>query len=865
MDPREWPFVGRDDLLTELDASAARSGVGGVVISGPAGIGKTRLADEFARRHAGERIARLTGSPATVDIPYSALAHLVLNDAANGEATPVSILAAIRATLGDGRRTLLLADDVGWIDEASWSIVGHLLALGEVFVVGTNRIGTALPITLDALARQHGFTWITADALGDDDVIAAAEGYLGVPLDPRAAGRLAGLCAGNPLYLRELLLQGVDSGGVRIWPSGTAWFEPDVGHASRLVELVGDRLRGLGDAERSLMQLVTVVDDLSVDDLDRIGALDTAVTLERHGLLRVDVVAGAQLLRPAHPLHAEVIRATTGPIEARGQFRRAIDLVRSRPVARADDELRIAMWQLDAGIDGVDPAALVAGAKAASAAFDVASTVRLARAVERVAPSTESQQLLMNALFLLGDWDGCLDVAARPLPAIVDPTTLVVHTSLQLYSILWGKCDPARAMAFLDTRRPVFAALGAPMIVDYFEGFVHAHDGEPVKAAAVLGDTPPVPVLQFLSAVQRAMGWVWQGHHARAVAEIDLARAFLDGGSAGTDMNSGWFALVQGLARCALGSFDEALETVTVAHAEVRDQRVALLRSFLSICAAEVLLSKGRLEDAASWYRHSIDTARPVGVRSPIRIARSGLATIAGLRNDVDAARQQLADLDAAGDDVRLMLADTVIGRAWATAALGERAEARRIARDGFGDLVARGEMWGALRVLVESSRLGDPRWAAERLDDLDPIEGPWAAALAAYVRAFAGRLAAPHRVVAATLEGLGADLLAAEAYAAAAEAERRDGNPKVASRDAAHSARLAAGCQGAATSLLDATDPVVLTRREREIAELAAIGWSNADIATKLVVSRRTVENQLQRVYTKLGVSTRDALRDHL
>lgn len=864
----DWPFVGREELLGELDGLFASPGVGGVIISGPAGIGKTRLAEEFVRRHDDQQIVRLTGSPASVDIPYAAIAHLVQANAVDtGDASPAQVLTAVRDVIGTGRRTMLLADDVGWIDEASWSIVGHLLALDEAFVVGTNRTGTTLPVTFDALVRRHEFAWISPDALADDDVVAAAERYLGVPLDPRAAGRLTQLCAGNPLYLRELLLQGIHAGDVTIWPSGTAWFEPQVARAARLVEVVDERLRALGDAERSLMQLVTVVDDVGFGDLERLDAVDTAVALERQGLVRVDRVGDDHLVRPAHPLHAEVVRATTGPIEARVQYRRAIELVRARPVARADDPLRIAVWQLDAGIADIDPAALIAGAKSASAAFDVTSTVRLARAVERVAPSTESQQLLMNALFLLGDWDGCLEVAARPLPDMVDPTALVVHTSLTLYSTLWGKCDIERSMAFLASCRPRFAAMGMPMVVDYFEGFVHAHDGDPIRAAASLGDTPGMPLLQFLSAVQRAMAWVWEGQHERAVREIDAGRAFLEGGSAGTDMNTGWFALVQGLSRCALGRFDEALAIVTKAHAEVRDQRVALLRSFLSMTAGDCLLAKGRLEDAAGWYRHAMETASQVAVRAPIRLARSGLATIAGLRNDTDAARQLLADLDAAGPDVRLMLAHTAIGRARATAALGSRAEARQIARDAVADLRSRGETWGALRVIVEASRLGDARWAAEQLDELelDRVDGLWAAGMVQYVRAFNGRLAAPYREAGEALAAIGADLLAAEAFAAAADAERRDGNPRVAARDAARSAELAAACQGATTSLLDAGDGASLTRREREIAELAAAGLSNADIAEKLFLSRRTVENQLQRAYTKLGVTTRSALADRL
>ena len=51
------------------------------------------------------------------------------------------------------------------------------------------------------------------------------------------------------------------------------------------------------------------------------------------------------------------------------------------------------------------------------------------------------------------------------------------------------------------------------------------------------------------------------------------------------------------------------------------------------------------------------------------------------------------------------------------------------------------------------------------------------------------------------------------------------------------------------------------LTRREREIAELAALGLSSRQIAERLVVSVRTVDNHLQRVYRKLGIARRAEL----
>lgn len=51
------------------------------------------------------------------------------------------------------------------------------------------------------------------------------------------------------------------------------------------------------------------------------------------------------------------------------------------------------------------------------------------------------------------------------------------------------------------------------------------------------------------------------------------------------------------------------------------------------------------------------------------------------------------------------------------------------------------------------------------------------------------------------------------------------------------------------------------LTRREREVAGLAAAGASSRDIAARLVLSVRTVDNHLQNVYSKLGLSGREDL----
>jgi DNA-binding CsgD family transcriptional regulator len=101
--------------------------------------------------------------------------------------------------------------------------------------------------------------------------------------------------------------------------------------------------------------------------------------------------------------------------------------------------------------------------------------------------------------------------------------------------------------------------------------------------------------------------------------------------------------------------------------------------------------------------------------------------------------------------------------------------------------------------------------------------------------------------------------LLAAEAAADAAEAFRRAGDQRAASAASHRSTTLAAFCEGADTpGLIRANTVIPLTAREREIATLAAEGLSSKDIADRLYLSVRTVNNHLQNAYSKFGVNSR-------
>ncbi|MCK8467835.1 LuxR C-terminal-related transcriptional regulator [Microbacterium sp. KSW4-16] len=93
---------------------------------------------------------------------------------------------------------------------------------------------------------------------------------------------------------------------------------------------------------------------------------------------------------------------------------------------------------------------------------------------------------------------------------------------------------------------------------------------------------------------------------------------------------------------------------------------------------------------------------------------------------------------------------------------------------------------------------------------------------------------------------------------------ERGDDATRRAADSAAHAIRAAHGDRAFDTARFGAA-AVTLTEREREVGRFAAMGLSNQEIATRLVLSVRTVESHMHRIMRKLDVSNRKALAQHV
>jgi DNA-binding NarL/FixJ family response regulator len=172
------------------------------------------------------------------------------------------------------------------------------------------------------------------------------------------------------------------------------------------------------------------------------------------------------------------------------------------------------------------------------------------------------------------------------------------------------------------------------------------------------------------------------------------------------------------------------------------------------------------------------------------------------------------------------------------------------------------------VRLLHLAVRLGLP--PARVLDVVreiaDATEPTYPALVLAHLEALAADDGSALEGVAERFAERGLNVEAAESAALAAVAHRRAGIPAAATRAASRSAALAETCEGTRTPAMSGTPtPAGLSRREGEVARLAAAGLSNSEIAARLGLSVRTVESHLYQVFAKLGLDHRDQIAAHL
>ena len=210
-------LLEREQCLADLAkwlGTATQHGGCVVLLSGEAGIGKTALLREFARRQQQARVlwgacdALFTPRPLAPLHDIALQTHGPLQAAIDSRASPAALFAAALGELG-AAKTLLILEDLHWADEATLDVLTFL--------------GRRIPSTRTLLVASY-----RDDELGERHPLRLALGglppaaTLRMPLAPlteaavaqlaREAGRSAkglhGITGGNPLFVTEVLAAG---------------------------------------------------------------------------------------------------------------------------------------------------------------------------------------------------------------------------------------------------------------------------------------------------------------------------------------------------------------------------------------------------------------------------------------------------------------------------------------------------------------------------------------------------------------------------------------------------------------------------------------------------------------------------------
>jgi DNA-binding SARP family transcriptional activator len=375
--PERWQtsFVGRHDSLGRLGAhwaSLARGGVGVTLVVGEPGIGKSRLAAQFAAEvHAGGAAVLAGRAEREFAQPFGPIVEALGAQTVELRGHPDGYAGRLRLH-GDlvtalehsaaGRPLLLVLDDLHWADSATLGFLRHL----------TGR-GAAVPVLVLATARPDGHAAL-ADGLEATMVelagltLGETEALLAGRADAETLRRRTG---GNPFLLEAL----ADGGATHELPAGAA-------------ELVAARVASLGSDVRDFLQAAAILgNEFEVELVAAVAGRSLDETLAA-----LDAAAGARLLAAAS-------------YGGRVAFRHALvaeSLVHATP---SGERARLNERALDAFASRESEAAILAAARHALEAAPLVPPERLAAVVEAAAEmltrtyaATEAAELVARAV-----------------------------------------------------------------------------------------------------------------------------------------------------------------------------------------------------------------------------------------------------------------------------------------------------------------------------------------------------------------------------------------------------------------------------------------------------------------------------------
>jgi ATP/maltotriose-dependent transcriptional regulator MalT len=525
------------------------------------------------------------------------------------------------------------------------------------------------------------------------------------------------------------------------------------------------------------------------------------------------------------------------------------------------------MWRLEAG-GTLDPEQLAKAAAHADAVFDHPLAERLARAAIEAGAGHAARLTLGRALWQQGratEADEVWSALQGDVGTDEERVEVATYRAINLFYRL-GQLDEAEEVLASTEQSVAAQASRLPFLVQRSEFALFGGDvAAAVHAARRVVTDPDASARQLVQAtVVLGPALAVLGRTTEALTAVDRALPLaLEVESFSAIELAGQLLVGRFAALLLAGRYGEANDLAETTYRLAKEHHSHDGAATFAWALGQVALATGRPRTAQAWLREGAALMRDHDRSNFLPWCVGGLASASAVVGDVDEASRALDEAGASLGGLRLFEMEVVLGRCWTAAARGHVAEAARMAIEEGAAAVATEQVGLAALAFHAAVRLGEAVAVAPRLQRLaEASESDFVQAAARHATASAAGDGVALKAVAAEFEALGAELVAAEALVEAAAAYRRQGEAMPATKAAERARRLLERCEGANTpALMGLEDAVPLTRREREIALLAAGGLSSREIAERLYLSVRTVDNHLHRAYYKLGVSSRSEL----
>lgn len=870
-----WPLTGREGeiksfesvLKYEHDSMA-------YMIYGPAGVGKTRLAEECLSRalEQGFKIGRATASGAASTVPLGAIAHLLpkgihLHD-------PVTAFtAAHRALSGTGKsRWMLLVDDLHLLDATSAVLLRQLMVSGTVCLIGTIRSDQS---TNDVIATLQsggaGVHRIDLSELDEFQVERLLEQVLGGIVGRRTVHDLHRTSGGNILYLRELVLAALRNDTLTDDTEVWEMVSGQVPASPKLAGLVMLRLADVGPTARAMLEILSLCGPVGLEDAEAVASIETLTELERIGLINTTQSQRRTDVSLAHPLYGEVLRDEIPSSRRQHILQQQAVKIERRGARRSGDPLHVASMRL-AATGTADPRLLTQAATLARGAHDYRQVIALLDALPVQYHTTSTLLLKGEALFEIGETERADAVLLKADNPRLSEKEKVAVTFSRTLNLFWGTAQISKALQVnRDARRQVKSRAGME-VLKINEGYMLTVSGHPADGVEILQDALKEDAAEasdisswLMGTMMRSAGLSFLGKSAEAIRVAENGyRTHLSYNDQAFIQHPAAQKISLAAALAEAGRLADALQIGESAIRELVAAKTLIPRVWAAFTVARTEWLAGNLVGAHRWYAESAALARTHRQSSALHQALAGLAASAAALGEIEESKAALEECETSSS-MGMFGGEERLGEAWLLASQGKTLEARDVLTHAAEVAKNTGHVTSEALILTELARLGGADVAAPRLVELAAIcDGSFAPARAHFATASANRDGDQLLRACDELERVGAKLVAAEAASLAAEIFSETGRKRSSTASRIRSRSLAARCPGAVIPGFAASDDMplaVLTRRESEIALLAAAGKTSKEIAATFTLSLRTVDNHLHKVYNKLGVKSRSEL----